>query len=78
MLASLFAAGTIEAAQALVDTRNEPSKRLLARLGFETVRLIEDADFFKESRSDEIEFAFSRARWLEARPGTREAVAGMR
>ncbi|MBL8782998.1 MAG: GNAT family N-acetyltransferase [Alphaproteobacteria bacterium] len=43
-------------ARALVDTRNEPSIRLLERLGFERKRTIKDADNFKGATSDEYEY----------------------
>ena len=47
-------------AQALVDTRNEASRRLLASLGFTAVRVIEKADFFKGCVSDEVLFELRR------------------
>lgn len=41
---------------ATVDTRNAASQRLLERLGFQRTRLIEHADEFKGSVSDEFEY----------------------
>jgi RimJ/RimL family protein N-acetyltransferase len=46
----------VTSARALVDTRNTASIRLLERLGFSRRRLIEHADHFKGSRSDEFEY----------------------
>jgi RimJ/RimL family protein N-acetyltransferase len=42
--------------KAWIDTRNEPSIRLVKRLGFEQVQFIKDADKFKGSVSDEFVF----------------------
>lgn len=64
MLDHLHASAGMTTAKALVDTRNTASLRLLERLGFSRVRLIENADHFKGARSDEYEFA----RELRAQP----------
>lgn len=63
LLDCLFERYQCEAAAALVDTRNDPSLALFARLGFETVRTVLDADFFDNRRSHEVELALSRAAW---------------
>jgi len=42
--------------KAWIDTRNEPSIRLVKRLGFEQVQFIKNADEFKGSVSDEFVF----------------------
>ena len=57
MLDHVRAAAGITTAKALVDTRNTASIRLLERLGFSRMRLIENADHFKGARSDEYEYA---------------------
>lgn len=59
----LFTMSSVERANALVDTRNAASIALLERLGFTVDHLIENADFFKGSQSDEFEFSLSRAAW---------------
>ena len=46
----------IETACALLDMRNEASWRLLERLGFKRKQIIENADHFKGSSSDEHEY----------------------
>ncbi len=55
-LDAVFGMAGVTLARALVDTRNEASRRLLASLGFVAVRMIEQADFFKGCVSDEIVF----------------------
>lgn len=57
MIDHVQACADIGTAKALVDTRNIASIRLLERLGFSRVRLIENADHFKGARSDEYEYA---------------------
>jgi RimJ/RimL family protein N-acetyltransferase len=64
MLDHLQASAGVVTAKALVDTRNTASIRLLERLGFSRIRLIENADHFKGARSDEYEYA----RQLGAKP----------
>ncbi|GAA5266040.1 hypothetical protein ACOSOMT5_P2467 [Acidiphilium sp. MT5] len=59
----LFAMPSIDQANAFVDTRNVASISLLKRLGFTVERMIENADFFKGSQSDEFEFRLSRGAW---------------
>ena len=49
----------ITKARAVVDTRNTKSFRLLERLGFERVRMIPNADWFKGSSSDEFEYVLT-------------------
>ena len=63
LLACLFERYDCHVAAALVDTRNDPSLGLFARLGFETVRTILDADFFDDRISHEVELALTRAAW---------------
>lgn len=46
-------------ATAIVDTRNAKSIALLERLGFQRTRFIENADWFKGSKSDEFEYVLS-------------------
>ncbi len=60
----VFAMPLVALARALVDTRNQASAALLGSLGFEAVRRIEHADFFKGSASDETQFELSRAAWV--------------
>lgn len=69
LLDCLFERYDCHVAAALVDTRNDPSLGLFARLGFETVRTILDADFFDDRISHEVELALTRAAW-HARTGT--------
>ena len=45
-----------------VDTRNQASQRLLERLGFQKTRLIEHADEFKGSVSDEFVYEYPASR----------------
>ena len=63
LLDCLFERYGCHVAAALVDTRNDPSLGLFARLGFETVRTILDADFFDGRISHEVELALTRAAW---------------
>ena len=63
LLDCLFERYDCHVAAALVDTRNDPSLGLFARLGFETVRTILDADFFDGRISHEVELALTRAAW---------------
>ncbi len=58
----VFAPGRVTLARALVDTRNQASRALLASLGFTAVRTIERADFFKGGASDETQFELARGR----------------
>lgn len=57
MLDHVAGAAGMTIAKALVDTRNNASIRLLERLAFSRMRLIENADHFKGARSDEYEYA---------------------
>lgn len=57
MLDHVQAAAHMTSAKALVDTRNVASIRLLERLCFSRMRLIENADHFKGASSDEYEYA---------------------
>ncbi len=63
LLDCLFERYDCEVAAVLVDTRNDPSLAVFARLGFETVRTILDADFFDNQISHEVELSLSRAAW---------------
>ncbi len=67
LLDCLFEQYRCTAAAALVDTRNQASLALFARLGFTTVRLILDADFFDGQISHEVELALPRAAWRRPR-----------
>ena len=67
LLDCLFERYGCDSAVALVDTRNEASLALFARLGFETARLILDADFFDDRISHEMELVLQRAGWRERR-----------
>lgn len=48
----------VHEAKAWIDTRNEPSIRLVKKLGMNQVGFVENADFFKGASSDE--FVFSK------------------
>ena len=63
----LFAAYPRDAVSALVDTRNEPSFRLLESLGFHRTHTVLDADRFKGATSDEHAYRLLRAEWHAAR-----------
>ncbi len=65
LLDCLFERYGCDLAAALVDTRNDPSLALFARLGFETARLILDADFFDDRISHEVELVLQRVGWRE-------------
>lgn len=52
VVAHLFAAG-VDTVFAYIDTRNQPSIRLVEKLGFERARFIENADYFRGSASHE-------------------------
>ncbi len=56
MLDLLRAENGVEVALAKVDTRNEASVALLESLGFDRVRTLPNADFFKGAPSDEYEY----------------------
>ena len=56
VLAHLKSEVGVREVRALLDTRNEPSWRLLERLGFRRARMIKDADHFKGAPSDEYEY----------------------
>ena len=64
LLDCLFERYDCDLAAALVDTRNDASLALFARLGFETARVILDADFFDDRISHEVELVLPRAGWL--------------
>ena len=53
LINSLFADHSVKIIQAHVDTRNERSIKLLERLGLMRVQTLKDADFFKDTTSDE-------------------------
>ncbi len=59
----VFDLASVTLAAALVDTRNQASRALLARLGFTAVRTIAQADFFKGGASDETLFELSGRKW---------------
>lgn len=56
MLRQIADGDHVTRAEAFIDTRNQPSIRLVTRLGFRQVRTIENADHFKGSSSDEVVF----------------------
>ncbi|MGI4978586.1 MAG: GNAT family N-acetyltransferase [Janthinobacterium lividum] len=62
----VFALDDVTLARALVDTRNDASRALLASLGFTATRTIERADFFKGAPSDETRFELPRRDWRPA------------
>ncbi len=53
MLKLLFEEYDLEKISSLMDTRNEASWRLMESLGFQKIKEIKDADYFKGSASDE-------------------------
>ena len=59
----MFVLASVTLAAALVDTRNQASRALLASLGFTAIRTIERADFFKGCASDETRFELARSGW---------------
>lgn len=63
-LADIFRRPGIKTAHAFVDTRNTASIALLKTLGFNLVRTISDADFFKGTTSNEFEFILDGEVWL--------------
>jgi len=63
-LADIFRRPGIKTARAFVDTRNTASVALLKTLGFNLIRTISDADFFRGATSDEFEFILHREVWL--------------
>ncbi len=67
LLDCLFERYGCAVAAALVDTRNTASLALFDRLGFGTVRIILDADFFDGQISHEVELALPRAAWRTPR-----------
>lgn len=67
MLDYIFEEFELNSAVANVDTRNSRSQRMVEALGFDRVRKIEDADFFKGSSSDEYEYEIQAAKWKTAR-----------
>jgi RimJ/RimL family protein N-acetyltransferase len=65
----LFEAYAVDEVDALVDTRNESSIRLLERLGFTRTGRRDRADFFKGGFSDEFEYRLLVTDPRPARPG---------
>ena len=63
LIGHLFERYDVPSVEAYIDTRNEPSIRLVESLGLVRTRTIRDADEFKGSRSDEHAFRVSRAEW---------------
>ena len=63
MLDCLFEGHDGQAADALVDTRNEGSLALFSGLGFRIAGRREDADFFDGQTSHEYELVLDRADW---------------
>ncbi|WP_419729759.1 GNAT family N-acetyltransferase [Lichenicola sp.] len=63
MLDFLFDSAGCGRADALVDTRNNPSLALLDSLGFRTVGRIANADHFAGSTSHEYELSLDAAAW---------------
>lgn len=62
----VFALENVTLARALVDTRNQASRALLASLGFTATRTTERADFFKGAPSAETRFELPRRNWRPA------------
>lgn len=62
----VFALEDVTLARALVDTRNDASRALLASLGFTATRTIKHADLFKGAPSDETQFELARRDWRPA------------
>jgi ribosomal-protein-alanine N-acetyltransferase len=60
LIAHLLRDARIDCVSALVDTRNQPSWRLLEALGFRRVSTKENADHFKGERSDEYFYELCR------------------
>jgi RimJ/RimL family protein N-acetyltransferase len=62
VVAHLFARDDASRVEALIDTRNSRSIRLVESLGFERVELIERADHFERADSDEYRYRLIRPR----------------
>lgn len=52
------------AIDAYVDTKNEASKKLVIKLGFNHADTIEQADYFKGASSDEFRYSMAREKWM--------------
>ena len=63
LIRHLFERYDVPSVEAHIDTRNEPSLRLVESLGMVRTRTVRDADEFKGSRSDEHVFRVSRPEW---------------
>jgi [ribosomal protein S5]-alanine N-acetyltransferase len=59
----LFSYFDINSLKAHIDTRNTASIQLIKKLQFEQIQFLPNADFFKESNSDEYVFELSRLKW---------------
>lgn len=67
MISELFLREKMKAVSALVDTRNEPSWRLLQILGFHRKKTIVGADHFKGASSDEYYYELEQGEWKRLR-----------
>jgi len=63
MIAELFLREKVEVVNALVDTRNEASWRLLETLGFRRKETLVGADHFKGASSDEYRYELDIGGW---------------
>jgi RimJ/RimL family protein N-acetyltransferase len=63
LISHLFDTYDIPAVEAFIDTRNEPSIRLVRALGLVRARSIHGADEFKGARSDEFVYRVAREDW---------------
>jgi ribosomal-protein-alanine N-acetyltransferase len=61
VIESLFRDYQVAEIVAQVDTRNEASCKLLERLSFKRIKMLEGADFFKGQSSDEYTYKLSRS-----------------
>jgi [ribosomal protein S5]-alanine N-acetyltransferase len=59
----IFSYFDINSLKAHIDTRNTASIQLIKKLQFEQIQFLPNADFFKESNSDEYVFELSRLKW---------------
>lgn len=59
----LFSFFEISSLKAHIDTRNTASIQLIKKLQFEQIQFLPEADFFKDSNSDEFVFELSRQKW---------------
>jgi RimJ/RimL family protein N-acetyltransferase len=63
----IFESYQLQALDALVDTRNEASWKLLESIGFRRIATLKNADFFKGSSSDEFAYELTKDAWRSTR-----------